>query len=606
MRTDCRLLHLVYVSVIVGCVLAYVLAAACPAHGDDAAGTTVKAYNPFDEEKPRTPQDILDDKRLDQKIKVFVKGMNLKELFAALSDKTGVRLTAKREIWGDRAIIYFHNRPIRDVMTEISALYGYHWVVSGKQGAYSYELCEDINHAKIKVQRTQEQKERQDAVLLDLLDKTADGKLDENVSKRLQDENPKGMWAATAASSREHAQLLRSLGTDFLRRALSDGQAFYAFKDLPSDLQQRLYERQKAKIAAANDALLQMGQEASLPVLATMADMMDAQIYVRRQNGGVYGFPVCRLGMRLHGMSSNSDWPDSSLSEKTYRDLAGLNLPKEVAGDAGLPVDPLITKKELSWVNCSDYLRFGDVLQAIAEQSKWDIIADYRFQDAFSGLSAIEKRPLNDVTKMLSGKYDLACRADAQTIHFKFNDWFLKDTAVEPPAELLAGCWAHLEESGCLEFRDSIDLASLPEVQRKWDGLKLMPGAMVAASWLGDQVLVWAMLSDAQIRTAESEAGLAVAGLPEQQWSSLVGLAMSPAISLSADALSGAVIHVTSGTGTQDGREVETMCLEIRSGSKVLYGSTLFPPVGVDDAAFKKLIAQRKADKDAEIVELIQ
>ncbi|NIM06695.1 MAG: hypothetical protein GTN65_14020, partial [Armatimonadetes bacterium] len=106
---------------------------------ESESGTVaLKPYMPFDEPKPKIPKEILSDARLDQKVKVFVKSKNFKQLFAELSEKTGVKLGTTREISGERAIIYFHKRPLRDVMTEISGLYGYHWLVKGKKGEYRY------------------------------------------------------------------------------------------------------------------------------------------------------------------------------------------------------------------------------------------------------------------------------------------------------------------------------------------------------------------------------------------------------------------------------------------------------------------------------------
>lgn len=102
------------------------------------ASDPLKPYQPFDEPKPKIPQEILADSRLDKHVKVFVKSKNLQQLFAELSAKTDVKLLTSQKLWGERAIIYCHDRPLRDVMTEVSNLFGYHWSVKGLPGSYRY------------------------------------------------------------------------------------------------------------------------------------------------------------------------------------------------------------------------------------------------------------------------------------------------------------------------------------------------------------------------------------------------------------------------------------------------------------------------------------
>jgi hypothetical protein len=567
----------------------------------------IKAYNPFDEAVPRTPREILDDKRLNRKVKVFVKDKNLNQLFADLTTKTGVKLTVARSISGERAIIYFHSRPLRDVMTEISGLYGYYWLPKGKPGAYSYELFEDIRHSRLREQRKKERRDRQNSLLLALAAKMVDGGLDDSVSQRLIQANPDAEWNLKDPAALEYAKILQGLGTDFLCRALADGKAKCAFRDLPPDVQKRLYERDKASFDMINASSSEAGEAPSLPVLTTIADMMDAEIYVNRHGGGDYMSPVFSLGTMVQGTGCNSDWPDSSISEKDYRGLIGWSVPPEVSGDAGVPVEPAITKRELSWVVYSEGLRFGDVLQAIAEQSSRDVIADYRFQDAVRGLlGAIEKEPLNKVTRLVCSTYNSACRADAQTIRFRRNDWFLNDPPVEPPAELIARCWADIEQKGSLQFDDILDLAFLPKAQQDWYGFWSMPGASTATGYSSSWVRLWAILNAEQIETASSKEGLPVSDLSAQQWQSLIEWSRSPIPPVAPESLEGSVIHVAARAGTRGGtKPFQITRVEIVSGGKSVYHNTVVPPTPLDEETQKMLIAQRKADKDAEKIELI-
>ena len=143
------------------------------------ASDPLKPYQPLDEPKPKLPQEILTDSRLDRRVKVFVKSKNLQQLFAELSAKTDIKLLANQKLWGERAIIYFHDRPLRDVMTEVANLFGYHWSVKGFPGHYRYELYEDSRHAKRRDGLRKEQAEAQNELVIEFNKKFAEGNLNQ-------------------------------------------------------------------------------------------------------------------------------------------------------------------------------------------------------------------------------------------------------------------------------------------------------------------------------------------------------------------------------------------------------------------------------------------
>ena len=150
------------------------------------ASDKLAPYKPFDEPKPKLPNEILTDSRLDRRVKVFVKSKNLQQLFAELSAKTGVKLLTNQKLWGERAIIYFHDRPLRDVMTEVSNLFGYHWSVKGFPGSYRYELYEDSRHAKRRDGLRKEQAEAKIELYIVYLRKLAAGELNQDEVDKLK------------------------------------------------------------------------------------------------------------------------------------------------------------------------------------------------------------------------------------------------------------------------------------------------------------------------------------------------------------------------------------------------------------------------------------
>src|SRR5262249_34999450 len=80
------------------------------------------------------------DTRLVRKVTVAEKGVPFGELCRKLSGITGIALTANRRVSEDKITVFCRERPLRDVMRQISALFGFTWLRSGTEGAYEYEL----------------------------------------------------------------------------------------------------------------------------------------------------------------------------------------------------------------------------------------------------------------------------------------------------------------------------------------------------------------------------------------------------------------------------------------------------------------------------------
>src|SRR5205814_53346 len=73
-----------------------------------------------------------------------LKGASLEEVCQELERKTGVRMTAARGVADEKATIFVKDRRARDVLREIARLFGYQWRRSGEEGAYRYQLAQDL------------------------------------------------------------------------------------------------------------------------------------------------------------------------------------------------------------------------------------------------------------------------------------------------------------------------------------------------------------------------------------------------------------------------------------------------------------------------------
>lgn len=98
------------------------------------------------------------DPRLSARFSVSAEGVALFELLPLLSEKTGVALTVLRPLSDDKAIIFSKDRPLRETLSDLAALFGASWretrPVLGKP-AYRLEL-------PTKTRRLEERLERED------------------------------------------------------------------------------------------------------------------------------------------------------------------------------------------------------------------------------------------------------------------------------------------------------------------------------------------------------------------------------------------------------------------------------------------------------------
>ena len=440
------------------------------------ASGTRDPYDPFNEPEPKLAKEILSDSRLDKHVKVFVKSKNLQQLFSELTAKTGVKVQVSQQLRGERAIIYFHDRPLRDVMTEVSDLLGYYWSVDGVPGHYRYGLYEDIRHAKRRDQLRQELIEAQNALVLEFLKKLATATLNEEALKRLQTSDPMRHRWATAPRVKEDASLLMQLGEPFLRDALTGDGVSCRFADLPQQCQAAMCERANRSNTETWDYAKAQGIQVPELVPFVPADM--ASVIVETKMSGRSPYYPGSLELKIKIAAEERSFPGLRVNpppEQVARDLTGMEPVSKMGGDP-LPEKPEITIKELRWLYF--FMRvwhLGDVLQAMAEQSDMDMIADFYHRG--SGSKPIQKVPVGKLVASMCDDLDYSGRYDGTTIRLRSNKWFVQPLCEEPPASAIEACWKSLAENGCISLDVQMELALLPEKQMQWPGFWLIHGA---------------------------------------------------------------------------------------------------------------------------------
>ena len=84
------------------------------------------------------------DARLFQKVKLQLKGVSLTDFCVELGKQAGVTLRTSRGVQDEKVTVFVKETPARDVMREVARLFGYHWARSGEEGAYKYDLLQDL------------------------------------------------------------------------------------------------------------------------------------------------------------------------------------------------------------------------------------------------------------------------------------------------------------------------------------------------------------------------------------------------------------------------------------------------------------------------------
>ena len=484
------------------------------------ASDPLKPYQPFDEPKPKLPNEIVTDTRLDKHVKVFVKSKNLQHLFAELSAKTGVKLLTSQKLWGERAIIYFHDRPLRDVMTEVANLFGYHWSVKGMPGHYRYELYEDSRHAKRRDDLRKELSEARNELFLGFLKKyTSDG-LNQEALKRLQTNDSRRYQALTNPLVKEQTALLMQLGEPFLRKVLEEGSVLCAFDDLPGTMQAAMIQRANRMGVEARNSAKERGYDLPEFIPFDPSNMAGTSIYIGQPEHSIYYMPSLSLEVRIDDEERSFPGLRSAYAvERDIRALLGLESVSTIESEP-LPEKPEITIKELRWIDFwRQALWFGDVLQGIGEQSDVDVIADFHYQ-AKSERGAVKGIPIGKLVASVCRDLDYSGRYDGKTIRLRLNKWFIEPLCEEPPASLIERCWESLEKNGCISLDVQMEIASLPEKQMKWPGFRYIHRA--DCSYAKDSLLLLKTLGPELRTIAQSEKGLPASGLMPDQYNQFV------------------------------------------------------------------------------------
>ncbi len=486
---------------------------ACFSADEPAAAEQSKLYSPFDEKSPKMPAEFAGDKRLDVKVDIAVKSKNMKDLFADLRKATGVNVVVAKELSGERPIVFFHGAPLRDVMTEISVLYGYFWLAKGQKDAWTYELFEDLVHAKRREQVRNDQEAAQVDALMKCIDMCTEVLGNDAALERLRQTNPRLYASATVTRKRAVLNVVRQIDRGFLRTLVNDLGMGWDFPKLSPEMQAGVVD------------FVNMGPggtpENFPPVTAD--SLGSSRVQIKRWRASVFTPPHLILIVHFPakadgtgGMKLYEDWPAYQDGEPDLLSMAEQPAGK-VTGDP-LSKDVKITVEKKYEVFHYGAILAQDVLEAIAKQANLNVIADYYYQE--TPFPLCEDEPLDKFVRDACLKMDYSCQVEGNTIRFRCNKWFLQPLQEEPPMTLQEHWWRRIFETGGLSLEDLVDIANLRGRQTFWGGFRFIPQAYQARLFPTTARIV-RTLGPALEDQAGTPEGLAVSRLSSEQLAKL-------------------------------------------------------------------------------------
>ncbi len=564
---------------------------ACLSADEAAASTSPKIYSPFDEKKPKIPAEILSDKRLDKKVTISVKSRNMKDLFAEVRKQTGVSVVVAKELSGERPIVFFHDKPLRDVMVEISGLFGYYWLTKGRKDAWTYELFEDRVHAKRRDQVRDARESAQVEALLDCIDQASEALKSDAGLERLSKSNERLYRTGASPGKTELLKFIKLMDRDTIRGFLNDAGMTQDFKDMSAEMRSGVIKAINCEYIDRDPTFTPL----------TAEQMQSGIVQLKRWRMSLFTPPHVMLVVAVPpredgtgGMRAMCGWPAWDEGEP---DL--LTMPEAPPGQViGDPVpDAKITIEKKHEVLHYGAILLQDALAAIAEQAKLNVVADYYFQEA--EVAACTDERLDKLVPEFCLKMGYTCQVEKGTLRFRCNKWYLQPLQDEPPSKFQESLWQHITDNGALTLDDLLDIACLPDQQTFWGGFRFIPQAQQARLFPRTARLV-RMLGSILEDEARTPKGLPVSKLDADQFSRLADWA--------------GVMGIKE---TQEGLLKSTILLEITGDPETNLKFTLVLPDGThrnvalsgrlqpfDETARRTLATERAAELAADKIEL--
>lgn len=527
-----------------------------------AASSLAAASRAYQQEK-----EVIDP-RLARKLTLSTKGQAFADLCAQWTAQTGIEFTAGRTVADDKVTIFCKDKPLRDLMRQITQVFGFRWKRGGEPGKYQYELYQDL-----RAQLTEEElrnRDRNEALIA----------LDKEMQRfaKFANLSPEEAKAMAETASPEDKELLTKL-------AGPGWAAVHLYGSLSQDQLNTLRNGGTVSFSSSPQA-----GEGSIPPdihKGTMSSMRDARIY-RDDKGNPNGLSVGGDPTDTHPYSSPKEFPQARSKadlQLNFTDLGQIEMnggggfhlpttddpnsgmgcmvgdtlaigispsvrdPKNAEANSKLASDPALRGKVTiepqkagilparednpradSGARCTS----AEVWQALHEATGMDIVADYYTRLYVPSSVTVRDITLFSALNQLCDRMRIRWTRQEGWLQFRGTSFF-NDRLKEVPNRLLTK-WAEVQKrTGHLSPEDLMEIAQLTDAQldaktseegaRTLFGLEDWRQAAVVNLRTGWRFL--AGLPSPLRQSAWSDSGVTYRQLPLSQQSKFIGLVFS-------------------------------------------------------------------------------
>jgi hypothetical protein len=465
------------------------------------------------------------DPRLTRKLTLGVKGVSFEALCKRLKDELGVDFAAGRNVADDKVTIFCKEKPVRDLMRQITRVFGFAWRRTGEPGAYAYELTQDLKSQLLEEELRNRDKNEALLALDKEMEKLRDlAKLspDELRERANNAEGEEKKKLENLARYWGAAQMYYNLSPDEMS-ALRSGQELkyssapgYGAQPLPESLKSGIFQSMGDVRIQAGNGELRMGNAQNVPNGKPPAEVEGAFAQA--------GLSLDRSELgetKLEGMSGVGVNMDGAAGRINHKDPLGVGMspsvqnPRNATVNAKLATAPEMKKMVTIATKASTQIKpdrtmpappeangstepsgpaatSADVLEAIHQATGMDVVGDYFTRlytpDQVSSRNATVFAAVSRICDTMRVKWN----REEGWLQFRSAGYF-HDRLKEVPNRLLERWAAKRKEAGTLGTDELIEIASLNEAQ-----LNSTPVALGARALYGLEE--WTLASNGNLR----------------------------------------------------------------------------------------------------------
>jgi RNA polymerase sigma-70 factor, ECF subfamily len=553
---------------------------------------------------PESEKDVVDS-RLTRKVTLAFKGTALADVCEHLRAETGIHLAAGPSVSDEKVTLFCQKLPLRDVMRQLSRPFGYTWVRSMQDGAYRYELMQDLRSQLLE----EELRNRDRHAALLALEKEieryrpylhlspdealARAKTAPPAEKKLLEKLAGVGWGIIQMYFRLSPDELAALrsGRGLVFDTLKPGEMsewinwerdLLPPRMLPPDVAHGVLQSWRdLRLARLEDGFdydraLQPNNTEGLPL--TAIPEARAVVFLRLSQtelgqfaiNGSSGFATWgKEGRRNHdGSLLRSDGPYAVGQSPRVLEPENAQINARLAGDPGLrarvAVLPLPSCPPEGALSVADArgtsegkapepgVTTADVLEMLHRATGFPIVADFYTRIFAKGKVSVREQPLFDALNTLGDAMRIRWNKEDRWLQFRSISYY-DDRLKEVSSRLLSRWAATRRQRGALRVEDLIEIAQLSDAQL--DAAEMAEGARQCwglAEWglAGNGILRPHLRYLAEFTPAQRDEAMSPAGLPLMKMSlvqqqGFLALGIRPAVRLeSMEDLAGAVLRV--------------------------------------------------------------